>query len=148
MHDNAFGTEFTKENLKKFNKYVSENVEEIEVDNTIKYVDRVENTVDVGRVRYGHYLRALTNQNVDDVLYGYKNMRINTDFVRSKGSVTTIWEAGLEFIIFNDHSVIGDKLRNTGNKFINVDIVGKPTINYWMGKGKAQIVVEDIQISK
>lgn len=145
-HSNAAGTSIDKNVIGK----LLEDTKNVKVDRVIDTnikVDLLEYYVDESRVQYGHRLRYLTNHQVENILYGYSNIRINTDFVRSRGSLTTIWEQGVEFIIFNDNKKVYDKLKSQEEKFIYIDVVGKPNINYWSNRGKTQIIVENIQIS-
>lgn len=147
-HDNAMGVSIDRDKLPQ----LIEEAKKVSVDRDKKkedvFVDLIEYKVDTSRVQYGHYLRYLAGNQVEQVLFGYKNIRINKDFIRSRGSVTTLWEQGLEFIIFNDHKKVYNKLKDEDDKFLYLDIVGRPNVSYWGGRKNIQIIVEEIQLSE
>ena len=78
---------------------------------------------------------------------GYKSIKFNKKCISSRGSVTTFFDNGVSFVLFNSPDDIQQKIENNldekGN--LTMDIVGEPRINKFGNKEIPQIVIKDYE---
>ena len=80
---------------------------------------------------------------------GYKSIKFNKKCISSRGSVTTFFDNGVSFVLFNSpddiQQEIEDSLDEKGN--LIMDLVGEPRINKFGNKEIPQIVIKDYEFS-
>ena len=79
--------------------------------------------------------------------FGYKSIKFNKKCITTRGSVTTFFDNGVSFVLFNSpddiQQEIEDSLDEKGN--LTIDIVGEPRINKFGNKEIPQIVIKDYE---
>ena len=87
-----------------------------------------------------------------DVVYpimGYKSIKFNKKCISSRGSVTTFFDNGVSFVLFNSPTNIKEEIENNldekGN--LTMDIVGEPRVQKFGNKEIPQIVIKDYEFS-
>ena len=79
--------------------------------------------------------------------FGYKSIKFNKKCITTRGSVTTFFDNGVSFVLFNSpdnmQQEIEDNLDDRGN--LTIDIVGEPRINKFGNKEIPQIVIKDYE---
>ena len=82
-------------------------------------------------------------------MFGYKSIKFNKKCITTRGSVTTFFDNGVSFVLFNSpddiQQKIEDSLDEKGN--LTIDIVGEPRINKFGNKEIPQIVIKDYEFS-
>ena len=82
-------------------------------------------------------------------IMGYKSIKFNKKCITTRGSVTTFFDNGVSFVLFNSpddiQQEIEDNLDSRGN--LTIDIVGEPRINKFGNKEIPQIVIKDYEFS-
>ena len=79
--------------------------------------------------------------------FGYKSIKFNKKCITTRGSVTTFFDNGVSFVLFNSPDNIQQEIENNlddrGN--LTIDIVGEPRINKFGNKEIPQIVIKDYE---
>lgn len=85
-----------------------------------------------------------------DVVYptmGYKSIKFNKKCITTRGSVTTFFDNGVSFVLFNSpdnmQQEIEDNLDDRGN--LTMDIVGEPRVQKFGSKEIPQIIIKDYE---
>ena len=74
---------------------------------------------------------------------GYKNLEFNIRCINTRGSVTTFFDNGVSFVLFNSPNDIKDVIEShLENNKITMNIIGSPRINKFGNKEIPQIVIE------
>ena len=77
---------------------------------------------------------------------GYKNIKFNKKCINVRGSVTTFFDNGVSFVLFNSPDDIKDVIdSHVENNSITMDIVGSPRINKFGNKEIPQIIIKDYE---
>ena len=79
--------------------------------------------------------------------FGYKSIKFNKKCITTRGSVTTFFDNGVSFVLFNSpddmQQEIEDNLDDRGN--LTMDVVGEPRINKFGNKEIPQIIIKDYE---
>ena len=80
-------------------------------------------------------------------MFGYKSVKFNKKCITTRGSVTTFFDNGVSFVLFNSPSNIQDEIENNLDEKSNVtmNIVGEPRINKFGNKEIPQIIIKDYE---
>ena len=74
---------------------------------------------------------------------GYKNLEFNMRCINTRGSVTTFFDNGVSFVLFNSPNDIQDVIEShLENNKITMDIIGSPRINKFGNKEIPQIIID------
>ena len=80
-------------------------------------------------------------------IFGYKSIKFNKKCITTRGSVTTFFDNGVSFVLFNSPDDMQQEIENNlddrGN--LTIDIVGEPRINKFGNKEIPQIVIKDYE---
>lgn len=77
---------------------------------------------------------------------GYENIKFNKKCINIRGSVTTFFDNGVSFVLFNSPDDIKDVIdSHVENNSITMDIVGSPRINKFGNKEIPQIIIKDYE---
>ena len=77
---------------------------------------------------------------------GYESIKFHKKCINTRGSVTTFYDNGVSFVLFNSPEDIKSTIeKNIKNDYIIMDIVGKPRINRYGNKTIPQIIIEDYE---
>ena len=78
--------------------------------------------------------------------FGYENIKFNKKCINIRGSVTTFFDNGVSFVLFNSPDDIKDVIdSHVENNSITMDIIGSPRINKFGNKEIPQIVIEHFE---
>src|SRR5699024_370119 len=80
-------------------------------------------------------------------IFGYESIKFNKKCITTRGSVTTFFDNGVSFVLFNSPDDIQQKIENNldekGN--LTMDLVGEPRINKFGNKEIPQIIIKDYE---
>lgn len=80
-------------------------------------------------------------------MFGYKSIKFNKKCITTRGSVTTFFDNGVSFVLFNSPTNIQEEIENNldekGN--LTMDLVGEPRINKFGNKEIPQIIIKDYE---
>lgn len=84
---------------------------------------------------------------VEYPLFGYEDITFNIKCINVRGSVTTFFDNGVSFVLFNSPDSIKEDIDSYLNSKSNVtmNIVGEPRINKFGNKEIPQIVIKDYE---
>lgn len=138
-HQQAFGFKFNKSKINNINDLF----DNLESKDREYLVDRVYTkpteydiyTVEMNKNVFGGVVEFPT--------MGYKNLEFNMRCINTRGSVTTFFDNGVSFVLFNSPNDIKDVIESyLENNKITMDIIGSPRINKFSNKEIPQIVIE------
>lgn len=138
-HQQAFGFKFNKSKINNIND-LFDNLEskdrEYLVDKIyIKPIEYDIYTVEMDKHVFGGGVEYPT--------MGYKNIEFNMKCINIRGSVTTFFDNGVSFVLFNSPNDIKDVIEShLENNKITMDIIGSPRINKFGNKEIPQIVID------
>lgn len=149
-HANAFGYALKESNIDKLVKYANETLKDINFNEGFYEVDFDVN----GNCSYlKTMIQELTEggeywgQGCPEPLIYVKNINIDSSDISIKGQNTVAFKFNdIEYIKFKDDELAD--LVNSFNGKININIVGHPQINEWMGRTTNQIRIEAIEINE
>lgn len=82
-------------------------------------------------------------------LFGYEEITFNKACINIRGSVLSLFDNNVTFILFNAPEDIKNIIDNhIVNNKITMNIVGEPRINYFGNKQQSQIVIKDYEFLK
>ena len=145
-HASAAGWGINDSNLEELYKYL----DEYDFSNNTEYmVDKLYSKP----IEYDIYTVEMDKHVFGgDVVYpmmGYKSIKFNKKCITTRGSVTTFFDNGVSFVLFNSPDDIQQEIENNldekGN--LTMDIVGEPRINKFGNKEIPQIVIKDYEFS-
>ena len=143
-HASAAGWGISSSNLDSLFEYL----DETKFSNNKEYlVDKIYNkpieydiySVDINKHVFGGEVNWAT--------FGYESIKFNKKCISSRGSVTTFFDNGVSFVLFNSPTNIQEEIENNldekGN--LTMDLVGEPRINKFGNKEIPQIVIKDYE---
>ena len=138
-HQQAFGFKFNKSKMSDidnlFNNLESKEREYLVDKVYTKPIEYDIYTVEMNKNVFGGVVEFPT--------MGYKNLEFNIRCINTRGSVTTFFDNGVSFILFNSPNDIKDVIEShLENNKITMDIIGSPRINKFGNKEIPQIVIE------
>lgn len=138
-HQQAFGFKFNKSKMSDidnlFNSLESKEREYLVDKVYTKPIEYDIYTVEMNKNVFGGVVEFPT--------MGYKNLEFNIRCINTRGSVTTFFDNGVSFILFNSPNDIKDVIEShLENNKITMDIIGSPRINKFGNKEIPQIVIE------
>ena len=143
-HASAAGWGINDSNLEELYKYL----DEYDFSNNIEYmVDKLYSKP----IEYDIYTVEMDKHVFGGAvmypMFGYKSIKFNKKCITTRGSVTTFFDNGVSFVLFNSPDDIQQKIENNlddrGN--LTIDIVGEPRINKFGNKEIPQIVIKDYE---
>lgn len=143
-HDNAFGISILEKNFEGF----KEKTKKIKKEKTLYMVDlhfRGEHNInDVLKV---HDHKFLFGGKVHDPLFAFTELPIEKRFIRKRGSMLTLFDKGLEFVMFGAPDGLYEDLVNNFEEYLILDLVGQPGVNSWSERIQPQIILKDLRMS-
>ena len=80
-------------------------------------------------------------------IFGYESIKFNKKCITTRGSVTTFFDNGVSFVLFNSpddiQQEIEDSLDEKGN--LTMDLVGEPRVQKFGNKETPQIIIKDYE---
>lgn len=121
-----------------------EYLEEYSFTNETSYlVDKLYNNPDSSDIYTIEMHKHVFGGAVEFPTMGYKNIRFNKKCINVRGSVTTFFDNGVSFVLFNSPDDIKDIIdSHVENNNVTMDIVGSPRINKYGNKEIPQIIIE------
>ena len=138
-HQQAFGFKFNKSKMSDidnlFNNLESKEREYLVDKMYTKPIEYDIYTIEMNKNVFGGV--------VEFPIMGYKNLEFNMRCINTRGSVTTFFDNGVSFVLFNSPNDIKDVIEShLENNKITMDIIGSPRINKFGNKEIPQIVIE------
>ena len=143
-HASAAGWGINASNLEKLYKYL----DECDFSNNIEYmVDKLYSkpieydiyTIEMDKHVFGGAVKF--------PIMGYKSIKFNKKCITTRGSVTTFFDNGVSFVLFNSpddiQQEIEDSLDEKGN--LTMDLVGEPRVQKFGNKETPQIIIKDYE---
>lgn len=143
-HASAAGWGINDSRLEELYKYL----DEYDFNNNIEYmVDKLYSKP----IEYDIYTVEMDKHVFGgDVVYptmGYESVKFNKKCITTRGSVTTFFDDGVSFVLFNSpddmQQKIEDNLDDRGN--LTMDVVGEPRVQKFGNKETPQIVIKDYE---
>ena len=125
-----------------------EYLEEYSFSNNTSYlVDKVYNKPDDSDIYTIEMYKHVFGGDIEFPLFGYEDISFNTKCINMRGSVTTFFDNGVSFVLFNSpdniKQEIEDNLDSRGNLTMNV--VGEPRVQKFGSKETPQIIIKDYE---
>ena len=144
-HASAAGWSINDSNLEELYKYIDEydfsnnNIEYMVDKLYSKPIEYDIYTVEMDKHVFGGVVTYPT--------FGYKSIKFNKKCITTRGSVTTFFDNGVSFVLFNSpddmQQEIEDNLDDRGN--LTIDIVGEPRVQKFGNKETPQIIIKDYE---
>src|SRR5699024_165022 len=113
------------------------------IKNPFYYVDKLYSKADSSDIYTIEMNKHVFGGAVEFPTMGNENIKINKKCINIRGSVTTVFDNGVGFVLFNRPDDIKDVIdSHVENNSITMDIVGSPRINKFGNKEIPQIVIE------
>lgn len=144
-HQNAAGVSIDTVNLKKLNEVLNEKLKDVELEEET-LVDFVLDSKDVTPelVQEVHNLEKYWGKNVDAPLFAIENLEINIDEV-DNGSNNTVTKYYDNEILYTKFAYDEGLMQYKG-KVVTVNVLGKLSVNSFLGKEDYQVIIQDYEI--
>lgn len=143
-HANAFGVSIPEENMPKLREIIANMEPKKDVD---IIVDKVYNKPEPYDIEKIDKQLNLFGGSVPLPLLAYKDVKFNIACAKTRGSVLTLFDNGLEFVSFGTRGTIMEEIEtNLTNNTFRVNIIGEPSMNDWGSTRKPQVIIRDIEI--
>ena len=143
-HANAFGVSIPEENMPKLRKLISEMEPNKDIDIVVDKVYSKPEPYDIEKI---DKQLGVFGGKAPIPLLAYKNVKFNIACARTRGSVLTLFDNGLEFVSYGTRGTILDEIEmNLTNNTFRVNIIGEPSMNDWGNTRKPQVVIKEIEI--
>lgn len=141
-HANAFGISIFEEDFEKF----KEATKKIDKQDFVYEVDlHLHGRHDIDEVLRVEEYKYLFGGKVHDPLFAFTGLKVKKQFIRQRGSMLTIFDRGLEFVMFGAPEGLFESLTNNFDEYITLDLVGYPGVNSWGNKITPRIVLVDLE---
>lgn len=144
-HANAFGVKIKKENLPKLielTKDVKQNPVEWQVDAEYNNAYEVEkHVIDICK-----YNNIFGGKVTDPLLC--VNLSVPKKYIKRRGTVITLWSYGVSFIIYKQNEEAFDAMQNAEGEEFRCKVIGRPKLNNYQGKERAEIIVEELEFEE
>lgn len=150
-HPGAFGLGIKSENIDAFVQKTDEILKDMP-NEPVYYVDYIYNGTDINQEDLISMasLENLWGKDVSEALIAIKGLKVTPDMVTVYDKRTVTIKIGLpngiSIMLFNAKEKDIEKLQENNTGFIEVDIVGTPQVNEWMGNVSGQVFIEEYQI--
>ena len=143
-HASAAGWKIDRKRLDDLYQYLDKFL--FKMKNPFYYVDKLYNKPDSSDIYTIEMHKHVFGGAVEFPTMGYKNIRFNKKCINVRGSVTTFFDNGVSFVLFNSPDDIKDIIdSHVENNNVTMDIVGEPRINKFGNKEIPQIVIKDYE---
>ena len=141
-HANAHGISIFEENFEAF----KEETRKLEKQEFVYEVDlHLHGRHDIDEVLKVEEYKHLFGGKVHDPLFAFTGISVKKEYVRQRGSMLTIFDRGLEFVMFGAPEGLYESLTNNFDEYLTLDLVGRPGVNTWGNRIKPQIVLADLE---
>ena len=143
-HASAAGWDINNSQLEDLYEYL----DEYEFNGSSEYlVDKLYNKPEESDIYSVEINKHVFGGEVNWALFGYKNIKFNKKCISTRGSVTTFFDNGVSFVLFNSPSNIQDEIENNLDERGNVtmDLVGEPRVQKFGNKETPQIIIKDYE---
>ena len=117
------------------------------IKNPFYYVDKLYNKPDSSDIYTIEMHKHLFGGAVVYPLFGYEDISFNIKCINVRGSVTTFFDNGVSFVLFNSPTNIQEEIENNldekGN--LTMDVVGEPRVQKFGNKETPQIIIKDYE---
>ena len=144
-HASAAGWKIGRKKLDDLYQFIDKFL--FKIKNPFYYVDKLYNKPDSSDIYTIEMHKHLFGGAVVYPLFGYEDISFNIKCINVRGSVTTFFDNGVSFVLFNSpddmQQEIEDNLDDRGN--LTMDVVGEPRINKFGNKEIPQIIIKDYE---
>ena len=143
-HANAFGVVIPEENMPKLRSIISQMETIKDVDIVVDKVYSKPESYDIEKI---DKQLSVFGGSVPIPLLAYENVKFNIACVKTRGSVLTLFDNGLEFVSYGTRGTIKEEIEsNLTNNTFRVNIIGEPSMNDWGNTRRPQVVIKKIEI--
>ena len=148
-HDQAFGVSINNENLKNFHEYANKQLEAYDFDSNMYSVCYEVNGDSIELAKMIKDIAEYENvwgQMNELPLIAVNNIYVNADEIQVMGrnnDTVKFKFNNLEYIKFFFFFLIHELLKHD---HMRINLIGKPSMNEWMGARTPQIMIEDLEI--
>ena len=148
-HDQAFGVSINNENLKNFHEYANKQLEAYDFDSNMYSVCYEVNGDSIELAKMIKDIAEYENvwgQMNELPLIAVNNIYVNADEIQVMGrnnDTVKFKFNNLEYIKFFAKDIIPELLKHD---HMRINLIGKPSMNEWMGARTPQIMIEDLEI--
>src|SRR5699024_5879026 len=115
--------------------------------NPFYYVDKLYSKPDSSDIYTIEMNKHVFGGAVEFPTMGYENIKFNKKCINIRGSVTTFFDNGVSFVLFNSPDDIQQKIENNLDEkgSLTMDLVGEPRINKFGNKEIPQIIIKEYE---
>lgn len=145
-HNNAFGVSINEDNLQALQDLITKTEDDEEIIYKVDFLQ--EQFVDKDMIDLFNENRKIIGGNVDEAVFGFKNIKVNKKYIRVRGSVLTFFVGGITFISYNTPQEKIEQFTLGFNQEFLMNFVGSPSISsFGKDSGSSQIVLQDFEQS-
>ena len=144
-HASAAGWKIGRKKLDDLYQFIDKFL--FKIKNPFYYVDKLYNKPDSSDIYTIEMHKHLFGGAVVYPLFGYEDISFNIKCINVRGSVTTFFDNGVSFVLFNSPTNIQEEIENNldekGN--LTMDVVGEPRVQKFGNKETPQIIIKDYE---
>jgi len=148
-HDNAFGISIPNSNLTKLHEYANDKLKDMDLSESAYDVNFERHAMDLDLVALildiANYEHIYGQKNPEPLLYiDSINLKAGEWRVMGQKKDTVAWEKnGVKYIQFHATDLINELEKYPE---VQLEVVGRATINEWMGSSTPQIMVKNYEV--
>lgn len=147
-HAQAFGWGIKKEKLDDLYNYISCSDTDLNTDIDY-YVDKIFNKPEPADIIRVEINKGLYGGKVEYPLFAYKEISFHKKCISKRGSMLTLFDNGVTFVMFNTpEEVYDDLIMSLEGNIVRVNVVGEPRVSSFAGKERVEVIIKDIEVVK
>lgn len=147
-HAQAFGWGIKKDKLDDLYDYI--NCSDTDLSTDIDYyVDKIFNKPEPTEIVRVEVNKGLYGGRVEYPLFAYKEISFHKKCISKRGSMLTLFDNGVTFVMFNTpEEVYDDLIMSLEGNTVRVNVVGEPRVSSFAGKERVEVIIKDIEVVK
>src|SRR5699024_5797771 len=144
-HASAAGWKIGRKKLDDLYQFIDKFL--FKIKNPFYYVDKLYSKPDSSDIYTIEMNKHVFGGAVEFPTMGYENIKFNKKCINIRGSVTTFFDNGVSFVLFNSPDNIKDDIDSylDSKNNVKMNIVGEPRINKFGNKEIPQIIIKDYE---